>query len=122
MTSTAVEPTALTHEFYRLVDAGDLDGLAARFTEDASYARPGYPVLAGRAAIDHFYRYDRVIASGRHTLESIVVSGHEIAVRGSFAGQLRDGSPVAHRFAEFFVIDTEGRITGRETFFAVAHV
>ena len=120
MTSTIT--SAGIREFYRLVDAGDLTGLAALFTEDARYDRPGYPPLLGRDAIDHFYRYDRVIAAGRHQLDSIVVSGNETAVRGSFEGELRDGSPVRHRFAEFFRRTDDGLISARETFFAIAHV
>ena len=114
--------TALAQEFYRLVDAGDLTRLTALFTEGACYRRPGYAPLDGRAAIEHFYRHDRVIASGRHTLDSIVVCGDEVAVRGSFAGELRDGSPVQHRFAEFFLVTADGLLRERETFFSVAHV
>lgn len=122
MTSTLAAPTALVREFYRLVDAGDLDGLAAAFAPDTVYVRPGYPPLTGRAAVDHFYRVDRVIAAGAHTLESVVVDGAEVAVRGSFTGRLRDGKPVAHRFAEFFTFTPGGLVATRETFFAVAHV
>lgn len=107
---------------YSLVDAGDLDGLAALFAEDARYTRPGYPELVGRTAIDRFYRQDRVIASGQHTLESVMTSGDEVAVRGSFDGLLRDGRPVAHRFAEYFALNSARQVVMRETFFAVAHV
>lgn len=124
MTSTLTDTTPDTRmrSFYRVVDSGDLDALAVLFAQDASYTRPGYPVLAGRDAIDHFYRHDRVIASGTHTLDSVVVSGNEVAVRGSFSGTLRDGNSVAHRFAEFFVLSDNGDIVARETFFAVSHV
>ncbi|HEX9339287.1 MAG TPA: nuclear transport factor 2 family protein [Pseudonocardiaceae bacterium] len=125
MTSTIARPAELTdrvHEFYRLVDAGALDDLAAMFAQDAHYDRPGYPTLSGRAAIDHFYRHERVIAAGQHRLDSVVVSGNETAVRGSFDGVLRDGKPVRHRFAEFFVFTADGLIGTRETFFAIAHV
>jgi ketosteroid isomerase-like protein len=72
--------------------------------------------------MEHFYRYDRPIRSGRHQLDSVVAAGTEIAVRGSFRGDLRDGGGVAHRFAEFFRIGPDGRFTARETFFAVPHV
>ncbi len=118
-------PPVIT-EFYALVDAGDTDGLCALFAPDAHYVRPGYPDLHSREAIAHFYRYDRVISSGRHTLDHAFVDCNgpdaRIAVCGSFAGRKRDGSAVAHRFAEFFTLGSEGLFTERETFFAIAHV
>ncbi|MFF7331878.1 nuclear transport factor 2 family protein [Streptomyces sp. NPDC090306] len=122
--STTVPPVIST--FYERVDTGDVDAICALFAADAVYARPGYPELRSRAAIAHFYRHDRVIASGRHTIDQSVVdwgTGHSlVAVRGSFEGVSRDGRPIAHRFAEFFRIGTDGLFTERETFFAVAHV
>lgn len=108
-----IEPADRIRELYRLVDAGDLDGLAVLFAEDASYARPGYAVLAGRTAIDRFYRQDRVIASGQHTLDSVLTSGDEVTVRGSFTGLLWDGRPVAHRFAEFFTLNRARQVVTR---------
>ncbi|MET8905868.1 nuclear transport factor 2 family protein [Streptomyces sp. NPDC048232] len=104
--------------FYQLVDAGDVAGLVAMFAPDATYHRPGYPPLHGRPGIEHFYTHERVISEGRHALDSVVVTGHEVAVRGSFSGRLRDGSPAAHRFAEFFTLDADHRIEHRETFFS----
>ncbi|MFL6137216.1 MAG: nuclear transport factor 2 family protein [Frankiaceae bacterium] len=125
MTATTPATSAareLLHTFYRLVDAGDIDGLAALFSDDARYIRPGYSELHGRAVIERFYRHDRVISTGRHTLDTIAADGDRLAVCGSFQGVLRDGAPVRHRFAEFFHLDPCGRIDHRETFFAVAHV
>lgn len=116
---TTVESAAgMAHEFYRRVDAGDIDGLVAMFTEDAEYHRPGYPPVLGQSGMDHFYRYERVIAGGAHTLDGIAVTGAEVAVRGSFAGTKRDGSVARHRFAEFFTLDADGRFARRETFFS----
>jgi steroid delta-isomerase len=120
--TTATVPGALVREFYRLVDANDVPGLAALFTVDAEYRRPGYPPLAGRDAIERFYVHDRVIAAGRHVLDAVLVDGDRAAVAGSFTGELKDGGPVTHRFAEFFRLAPDGRVSQRETFFAVAHV
>ncbi len=116
--TTTETGAALAHEFYRRVDAGDIDGLVAMFAEDAEYHRPGYPPVLGQAGMDHFYRYERVIAGGEHTLDGVAVSGTEVAVRGSFAGTKRDGSPARHRFAEFFTLSADHRFSRRETFFS----
>ncbi|MFI7388120.1 nuclear transport factor 2 family protein [Streptomyces sp. NPDC049813] len=110
--------TTLMHEFYRLVDSGDVPGLVDLFTPDAVYHRPGYPPVHGRSGMRHFYTHTRKIREGRHELDAVVVSGDEVAVRGSFAGVLHDGTPAKHRFAEFFTVTADHRISRRETFFA----
>lgn len=109
--------TDLMRSHYALIDAADIAGLLRLYAEDVAYHRPGYPPLAGSAALDHFYRFDRVIRDGRHTVETVVAAGNDVAVHGSFSGSLHDGTPVAHRFAEFFVLDPRGRIARRDTFF-----
>ena len=116
--TTVDTAAALAHEFYARVDAGDIDGLVAMFTDDAEYHRPGYPPVLGQSGMDHFYRYERVIAGGAHTLDGVAVTGAEVAVRGSFAGTKRDGSPAHHRFAEFFTLSPDHRFARRETFFS----
>lgn len=103
--------------YYALVDQGDVEGLLALFADEAVYARPGYPPLHGKPAIRAFYRDDRVIASGRHGLREVVVTGGRVAVHGDFAGTLHDGRRVALRFADFFSLDAEARFTRRDTFF-----
>jgi ketosteroid isomerase-like protein len=108
---------ASAYRFYRCVDDGDVPGLAALFTVDATYHRPGYEPILGREGISRFYSRDRVIRAGRHTLTTAVATGEEVAVRGEFHGVLHDGSPVDLRFADFFELDPEGRFTRRDTFF-----
>jgi len=109
----------LVRRLYELIDGGDVAGLAALFASDAVYHRPGYPPLTGAAAIDHFYRHDRVIESGRHTLHAVLSGDHAVAVRGVFSGVLRDGRLQEHHFAEFFTIGGDGLISRRDTFFHV---
>ncbi|MGW0534028.1 nuclear transport factor 2 family protein [Streptomyces sp. NPDC003032] len=109
---------AVMHQFYRLVDSGDIPGLVAMFAPDSTYHRPGYPPVLGRSGVEHFYTHERVIREGRHQLDSVVVSGDEVAVKGSFEGVLHDGTPAKHRFAEFFSLTPENLIDRRETFFS----
>jgi len=103
--------------YYRHVDAHEIDALLDLFADDAVYARPGYEPLNGRAEIENFYRAERVITSGRHTVCSVLVDGAQVAVHGEFAGTVRTGEQVGLRFADFFVLDETGRFTRRDTFF-----
>ncbi|MFJ9770756.1 nuclear transport factor 2 family protein [Kitasatospora sp. NPDC101157] len=107
------------HRIYELIDTGDTAGLAALFTEDSVYHRPGYPPLVGRGRIEHFYNHERVIRDGHHTLDRVLVTEDGLAVHGGFRGTLRDGSQAAHRFAEFFELTADGLISRRDTFFFV---
>ena len=112
---TEVEEAAV-REYYRLVDADDVDGLLDLFSDDAIYNRPGYPTMNGRDELAKFYGGERVIASGRHTVEKVVADNPQIAVTGSFEGVLKDGTETELRFADFFVFDGP-RIARRDTYF-----
>jgi steroid Delta-isomerase len=119
ITVEASESTAVTsvRRYYDLVDAGDVAGLVDLFTADGSYHRPGYEPLVGRSALTGFYSGQRVIKEGKHTLRTIVAQDHEVAVHGEFEGVLRDGKEVSLRFSDFFVLDSAGKFTRRDTFF-----
>jgi ketosteroid isomerase-like protein len=109
----------LIKDFYTEVDAGDVAAMGELFTPGARYHRPGYAPLDGRDEIERFYREERTIRDGHHTLESVVATDGDVAVRGSFAGHLRDGRRAEHRFAEFFTVSPDGRLSRRDTFFFV---
>ncbi|MFF2123050.1 nuclear transport factor 2 family protein [Kitasatospora sp. NPDC058184] len=120
---TAVAPAeSQVRRYYRLVDAGDVPALVALFTPDARYHRPGYPPMVGHAELERFYRDQRVIRSGTHTLATVVTTGDEVAVHGLFRGVLHDGGEVELRFADFFRMTPQGRIAARDTFFHVPAV
>lgn len=113
---------ARTRHYYERVDADDLDGVLDWFAEDAVYHRPGYPPMRGRAALADFYGGERVIESGTHTLDEVLVDGQRVAVHGRFEGTLKDGSRVDVGFADFITYDPDGRAAERRSFFAVASV
>jgi ketosteroid isomerase-like protein len=119
-TETA-SPAALresrVRRYYELVDSGDVSALVSLFAVDAVYHRPGYAPISGRAELERFYREDRVIKEGRHTLCALVGSVAEIAVHGEFHGVLRDGRAVDLRFADFFQFGDEDAFLRRDTFF-----
>ncbi|MFJ3217937.1 nuclear transport factor 2 family protein [Kitasatospora sp. NPDC086801] len=108
--------------YYQLVDAGDVPALVALFTPDARYHRPGYQPMVGHAELERFYRDQRVIRTGVHTLATVVTTDDEVAVHGLFRGVLHDGGEVELRFADFFRMTPQGRIAARDTFFHVPAV
>lgn len=94
--------------------------LVALFTPEATYHRPGYAPMIGHAAMTAFYGGTRVIREGTHsiaTIATIVAADDRVAVRGSFAGTLHDGTAVDLRFSDFFELAPDGRFSRRDTFF-----
>ncbi|WUH95570.1 nuclear transport factor 2 family protein [Streptomyces sp. NBC_00433] len=104
---------------YRRIDEGDFAGFAELFDENAVYHRPGGPPLAGRDAIESYYREKRTIADGTHTLARVLLSDGAVAVDGTFSGHLADGREQAHRFAEIFELAPGGLFTRRDSFLFV---
>lgn len=109
---------ARTRHYYERVDAGDVAGVLDWFADDAVYHRPGYPPMRGRTSLAGFYGGERVIASGSHALDDVVVDGARVAVRGVFAGTLKDGSQVELGFSDFITYDAGGRALERRSYFA----
>jgi ketosteroid isomerase-like protein len=107
---------ATVQEYYRRVDAHDVEGLLELFAEDARYERPGYDPLVGRPALRQFYAGARVIESGAHTIARVVEARDNVAVEGRFSGELKDGRHVDLGFADFFVLSGQS-IVGRRTYF-----
>ena len=119
MTAAEEAPDVLarTRSYYERVDAGDVEGVLDWFADDGVYHRPGYPPMRGRAELSAFYGGERVIRSGEHTVQEILVDGPRVAVRGRFDGALKDGSTVSVGFADFITYDREGRAVERHSFF-----
>jgi steroid Delta-isomerase len=103
--------------YYNLVDERRFDELVTLFAKDAVYRRPGYDPLVGRQGLAEFYGGERVIVEGRHTVSELLVDGGKAAVSGTFEGVVKGGDRVRLRFADFFVVDRDGLLAQRETFF-----
>ncbi len=117
MTTTRIDHVASVQHYYELVDAGDIPGLVDLFTPSAAYHRPGYQPIVGHEEMTAFYSGTRVIRTGAHTIDKVVAGEDEVAVHGSFAGVLHDGSEVSLRFSDFFEFADDGRFSRRDTFF-----
>lgn len=102
--------------YYKAVDSGNNEALLAMFHPDAVYHRGGYPPIEGAKALRDFYENVRIIAEGRHRLDSVIVAEDQVAVRGSFAGISRDGQSLSAEWADFFVLEG-GLIKERFTYF-----
>lgn len=103
-------------ELFRRIDSRDWDALPASFCDDVVYERPGYEPLEGVERVMKFYREERVIASGEHRLERVVIDGESGACWGRFVGLHRDGSAIDERFADVYTLEN-GRIRTRRSYF-----
>lgn len=101
---------------FSYIDGCEWSNLSRAFAPQASYARPGYLELKGFDAIHTFYVRDRIILSGRHTIEGCVVDGDDASCWGVFEGVSRDGVPLAERFADTYRL-CNGLIVHRRTHF-----
>src|SRR5436190_6418571 len=110
------EYRGVIEDLYQCVDAQGWDDLGEFFAEDVVYQRPGYAPLIGLDAVLDFYRRVRVVASGRHHLEQILVDGEQVACWGRFEGRHRNHSPIDERFADVYTLDGK-KITSRQTYF-----
>jgi uncharacterized protein len=108
---------ALVRRYYQLVDQGDIDGLLAVFSHDITYERQGTPRIVGKTALSRFYREDRRIRSGTHSLDQVLtgVTGW-IAVKGTFRGELKTGEHVKVQFTDWHHV-SNGEIDYRQSLF-----
>ena len=114
--SAAEAAATLVCQYYEAVDNNDVDALVDLFSDNATYRRPGYPLIEGKEALTTFYRSTRIIESGQHTLTTVLVDADRVAVTGEFHGRARDGRDLEVRFADFFTV-TDRKLVARETFF-----
>ncbi|MEU8782540.1 nuclear transport factor 2 family protein [Streptomyces sp. NPDC048637] len=120
--STTNQHGALVRRYYDLVDAKNIDGLLALFSDDAVYQRPGYPAIHGREAMRAFYTGQRIIEHGHHKLFTVISEDAQVSTRGEFRGQLKDGRSISVGFADFFTVGEGGLFTHRDTYFSMPAV
>ncbi len=110
----------MSHEIvkrlFECVDARNWERLSDAFCDDVVYERPGYAPLVGLDSVLHFYREERVIASGRHELENVVADEGSGACWGRFVGTHKNGSGLSERFADVYTFE-KGKIRTRKSYF-----
>jgi ketosteroid isomerase-like protein len=113
--STLAPPT-LVHDLFCIIDARDFERLREICHPQITYQRPGYSAFSGIDRLLRFYREERVIASGSHRLDAVVVNDTHAACWGRFVGTHRDGSPIDVEFADTYLLE-DGVIRRRKSFF-----
>jgi len=68
-----------------------------------------------------FYQEERIVASGSHETEGIVIDGDRAACWGRFRGQHKNGSDIDELYADVYRMH-EGRVRTRRTHFFRAAV
>lgn len=111
------EREALIADYYKRVDAQDLDWVLALFADDAVYDRADASYV-GIDAITRFYRGERKIL-GAHTLDSIASSEELVMVTGVFSGKGHDGSSKHIGFADAWQFNNTGQVARRRTYLAL---
>ncbi|MFD0854791.1 nuclear transport factor 2 family protein [Actinomadura adrarensis] len=103
------------------IDAGDWAALATCFHPEIVYERPGYEPLLGRNRVLRFYREERLVKSGAHRLEGVVLQDDRGAVWGALEGVRTDGRPISLGFADIYHFEA-GTIRKRRSHFHVPAV
>lgn len=111
---------SLIEGMFAAIDARDWDTLPAFFHSDIVYERPGYDPFVGCDRVMRFYRDERVIARGVHTLEGTVVEKARAAAWGWIEAVHVDGTPVKHGFADIYLLDQHAIKLRRSHFFVPA--
>ena len=103
-------------ELFRAIDAHDWEALESFFHPDIVYERPGYAPLTGIERLLDFYQHERILASGNHYIEQIVIEEDHGACWGRFVGVKKDGSAADELFADVYSFE-QGKIKTRRSYF-----
>lgn len=114
--TTVNDPRETIRTYFAAIDANDFDRVLAQFQPDAVYERPGYPALEGTQRLRQFFTQERIIASGNHDVEGIVVEGDQVTAWGSFSGTSRTGAALSEGWCDVYRF-REGLIARRRTYF-----
>ena len=112
-------PLARIQEYYRRVDANDIDWVVDLFADDAVYARANSR-FEGKETIAGFFRSDRKIR-GTHGIESTCAIDDLVFAKGEFVGVGDAGDDRRVRFFDVWQFEPGGKVTLRETYLALGH-
>jgi branched-chain amino acid aminotransferase len=113
---SVVQYLRCSSEQFQTTDWRDWEVLDREFHADMTYERPGYERLVGYERVKKFYRDERVIVSGSHVLEGILVNNDNGACWGRFIGKHKNGSAIDESFADVYAFQ-DGKIKTRRSFF-----
>jgi uncharacterized protein (TIGR02246 family) len=104
--------TAIEDRIQAAFAAGDADGVAAQYTEDAYLMPPNSPSLVGRAAIADLYRafFKDFKCTLKTEIQEVVVAGDWAFVRGLLTSTVtpKDGSAPHTNHGKYLVVARRG--------------
>jgi hypothetical protein len=106
----------IVRKYYDAVDSNDLETLFSVFSENIVYERPGYEAISGMEKFKDFYRKNRIIKEGHHTLSNIIVHKPYVIVEGEFKGILKDGRESYTKFVDVYTF-SNNKAVKRHTYF-----
>lgn len=100
--------------YYNQIDAGDIDGVIARFADDAVYKRDGFK-FQGRAEIEKFFREIRKL-KGTHQVTRVtdLPLTNATMVEGEFVGT-DNGVPVFLKYYDTWNFNQDGQVIRRHS-------
>lgn len=102
----------LVRDYYRNIDANNIDAALSLFADDAVYLRENRR-LTGIKNITIFYKECRAIRSGKHCLDEAFVLDDKVCVLGRFEGVAWSGKSIRLGFSDSFRFNTEGKVSFR---------
>lgn len=103
-------------DLFRAIDTATWNDLPQFFHADVVYERPGYPPIEGIDALLTFYRFTRIVAEGKHSLDGGLGEGDSAICWGHFNGRSKTGEVLSERFADAYELEG-GVIKKRTTYF-----
>jgi ketosteroid isomerase-like protein len=111
---------ASIEELFRAIDCQNWGKLSSIFHPDITYERPGYQPFIGIDQVLQFYANERMISSGQHKIEHIMVDHNCGVCWGHFVGILKDGTKADERFVDVYQFYQNSIIERRSYFFRPA--
>jgi ketosteroid isomerase-like protein len=107
-------------EYYRRIDAQDVDAVLSLFADDAVYWRADR-VYRGKPQIDRFFREERLIR-GHHAVDAVWQVPGRVIATGRFQGTGEKGDPRSIGFIDIWTFGAGKAVTERRTFLATGHL
>lgn len=107
---------SLIVRLFSAIDSCDWTMLINIFHQEVVYERPGYESFNGLERVLYFYQEERIVLSGNHFIEGIVVDGAYAACWGCFYGIGKNGDNLSEKYADVYSFQ-DGKIKTRQSYF-----
>ncbi|OLL70164.1 hypothetical protein Ae263Ps1_6379c [Pseudonocardia sp. Ae263_Ps1] len=111
----------MVRQMFAAIDSESWDKLSGLLHPNIVYDRPGFETFVGRDRVMRFYMQERVIRSGRHTIEGVIVEKERAAAWGWIEAVRNNGESLTLGFSDIYVFEDE-KIRMRRSHFYVPAV